>query len=107
MSAAIDWNCQPVRFPQFDPSRPDPAAARAYYESEYLERWIEGDLVELEGQDLYGGPIDRLVDDDGIERLGTLLDHMRAGRDAELLADTKAFLEKLADHIKADAGAIA
>ncbi len=103
MNTAIDWNSCPVRYPQFDPDTPHTDEIRAYREAEYLEAWMEGELVEAAGQDLYQAPVVRLLEDDGIERLGVMLDHMKAGRDEALLCATRSLLAKLEDQIRADA----
>ncbi|MDR5859437.1 hypothetical protein FZZ93_05630 [Halomonas eurihalina] len=69
-NAAIDWNSQPVHFPQFDSDQPDPPdVARLegllHGNSETCaEQFIEWLRSDEQAETLYHMIIDRLGDDD-------------------------------------------
>ena len=46
----------------------------------YLQDWIDGDLIELEGEDRYHGPVTRVLEYDGIADIAGAIDAMRKGR---------------------------
>lgn len=69
----------------------------------YLQDWIDGDLIELEGEDRYHGPINRVMDDYGIDEIACALEAMRAGRWPQVTALMAKLLTDIESEIRKDA----
>lgn len=55
----------------------------------YVREWINGEIAEVAGQDIYAAPLERLTEDDCLVQL------LKASNDEELLAAAKAVKGKL------------
>lgn len=64
----------------------------------YVQDWINGELVELAGQDIYYAPLERLTEDDWLVQL------LKASNDEELLAAARVVKDKLWEFVAEQAG---
>src|SRR5690554_5470315 len=59
----------------------------------YVQDWINGEIAEVAGQDIYAAPLDRLTEDDCLVQL------LKASNDEELLAAAKTVKDKLLEFV--------
>lgn len=78
-------------------------AAQERDQDRYLQDWIDGNLVELDGEDRYHGPIKRVLEADGIDDVAGALGEMRAGRWQSVTALMAKMLTDIESEIRKDA----
>ena len=78
-------------------------AAQERDQERYLQDWIDGDLVEIDGESLYLGPVDRVLEADGIDDISGAIEAMRDGKWQQVTALMAKFLTDVEQEIRKDA----
>lgn len=69
----------------------------------YLQNWIDGHLVELGGEDLYHGPVQRALEADGISDIAAAIEAKQAGDWKKVTLHLVEFLTDVEEEIRKDA----
>lgn len=69
----------------------------------YVQDWIDGNLVEIDGEDRYHGPINRALEADGIDDVAGALEAMRSGKWPQVTLLMARFLTDVEQEIRKDA----
>lgn len=69
----------------------------------YVQDWIDGNLVEIDDEDRYHGPINRALEADGIGDIAGAIKAMRAGNWQQVTALMAKFLTDVEQEIRKDA----
>lgn len=69
----------------------------------WLESWIDGDLVETRDDDFYHGPIDRVLEGDGIAHIAEMLEARQKDNPEAMAAILMKFLDAVEAEVRKDA----